>query len=480
MLQIVSIQSINQISLYLITLLFMTIIKGAFVFFMVYCIIRIFKNLSSDYKHLLWFFVICGLLVIPIASTFAPILNFRVLSDVASLPAQPDAVTSLSVPVRTINHGLSWSSWALIIWVTGIVVSSLRILIGKITLFHLAKRAHTKVDEKYMHILMKLKKELGITKEVILLKSKKCTIPFTCRIFKPIIVLPYDMDDWPKERIRLVVIHELAHIRRKDNLTQFIARMICSLFWLIPFVWIAYSNLYLEQEKAADSFVIQTKAEPVDYAKQLLCFACCTREHIMLAGLFLSKGRKMLLEKRIENVLNFKRDNTLLKEGRTLKTIKLILGVILILTVFVFIGNCVTTKKDYVQDKLSTEDITGIWWVNTKMPYDKWILKEDRTHYIYHYLDQKENLPSVTSKFTIDDSWVDRKGNKFFKVHAIEFYRGIPGIHVFAIWKINESGTVFELNSYADWDRREGDLEKYPAEVNPNPLDSTYFIYYRK
>jgi len=156
----------------------------------------------------------------------------------------------------------------------------------------------------------------------------------------------------------------------------------------------------------------------------------------------------------------------------------LILGVILIFVVLVIVGNNVTIKKAYAQEKPSIDDIVGIWWVNTKMIYDKFILPTNGTRAIYHYLDQKEHLPSLNLTFTIEDSWVDKDRNKYFKVHAIQDLRGMPGFHFFEIWKINEAGTVFELNSYEDALRREGDPDKYPAGINPHPTDSSYFIYY--
>jgi hypothetical protein len=114
-----------------------------------------------------------------------------------------------------------------------------------------------------------------------------------------------------------------------------------------------------------------------------------------------------------------------------------------------------------------------------KNDIDKFILPTNGTVAIYNYLNQKEHLPTAHGTFTINDSWVDKDGNKLFKVHIIEEFRGMPGVHVFEIWKINELGTIFEVNSYADWERCEGDPDKYPAGINPHPTDSSYFIYYR-
>jgi len=72
MLEISVIQSINQISLHLLSILFMTSVKGAFVFLIVYFLIKSLKKLSPEYKHLLWFFLIFGFIIIPIISMIEP------------------------------------------------------------------------------------------------------------------------------------------------------------------------------------------------------------------------------------------------------------------------------------------------------------------------------------------------------------------------------------------------------------------------
>ncbi|UCB46444.1 MAG: M56 family metallopeptidase, partial [Spirochaetota bacterium] len=442
-------------------------------FLVVYFIIHILKKLSPEYKHLLWFFVICGFIIIPIISVYAPVLNFNVLN----LPAQTQTILPLTGPFRGINHGLSWSFWAMIIWIVGIVIFSFRILIGKITLSYLAKRAHSNVDEKYTHILRELEKELGITREVLLLKSRKIKVPFTCKVFKPIIVLPFDADDWSVDRIRVVLTHELAHILRKDNLTQFIARMICSLFWYLPFVWIAYSNLYLEQEKVADSFVANTEAEPADYAEHLLSFARYTSNHIMPAGLFLSRGRKMMLEKRILSLLNFKKDSVLSKGQKKMKIKYFILVVILVSAFIVLVGSCETSKKAHVA--IEEGELYGSW-VNEEMVFDKMVIHSDGTLLLTRFVDS--NLPTYTFMITTKDSWSDKNGNKYFKSRITQYIDERPLCQSFILMRINEPGTVLELNINFDAGLYEDDIpENYPNEINPGSYDSdSYWMYYRQ
>jgi beta-lactamase regulating signal transducer with metallopeptidase domain len=197
--------------------------------------------------------------------------------------------------------GLHWSFWVLLLWFTGMLISSFRIIIGKISFFHCRKKDHFHELKQCGHLLNQLSKKMRTHKETVLLKSKKCKVPFASNIFSPIIVLPTEIENWPSEKIRAVLTHELAHIHRRDYLTQFIARMVGSIFWFMPLTWVAYLNLHLEQEKATDSTVVYTGVKPTDYASQLREFAYSQRKRFLHVGLFITKGKKMVLEKRILN-----------------------------------------------------------------------------------------------------------------------------------------------------------------------------------
>jgi beta-lactamase regulating signal transducer with metallopeptidase domain len=466
MLQIADIQSINQISLHLLSLLFITTLKGAFVFVIVYLILQTLKNFSPGYKHLLWFFVICGFILIPVISMLAPVFQFNVLrlhkergelyriftsllwpqinhSEAIHGVAKSDSAISSEI-IKTITPGLSWSSWALILWVAGIVSSSLRIIIGRIVLISLSKETHSNVGQRYLHILKTFQKELGITQKVVLLKSTKCNVPFTCNVCKPIIVFPSDIDDWPADRFRVVLTHELAHIRRKDNLTQFIARIICSIFWFMPFVWIAYSNLYFEQEKAADSFVVNTEVKPVDYAEHLLGFARYTRNNNMLAGLFLSRGRKKILEKRIVNVLSFERNNAL-SRGLKTRTKDFILIALLISAFIALLGSCATTKK-----AISTEDLLNALsgtWVNAEYeykgdsgPHQKIVIYPDGKYEFYGLV--SHDTPGGKGTFSIMDRWTDSKGTIWYRCRGRDLC--LKGTF-YEVGKISDSGKYREI-----------------------------------
>ena len=86
----------------------------------------------------------------------------------------------------------------------------------------------------------------------------------------PKILLPAAANAWPDQRIRVVLAHELAHVRRNDWLSQLSAELLRALYWFNPLVWLASRRLREESERACDDAVLETGVDAPAYATHLL------------------------------------------------------------------------------------------------------------------------------------------------------------------------------------------------------------------
>ena len=73
---------------------------------------------------------------------------------------------------------------------------------------------------------------------------------------RPVILLPRESVNWSKGRFEAVMLHELAHVRRGDSISQLLVLAVCALYWFNPVVWLCARALRSEAEMAADDTVL--------------------------------------------------------------------------------------------------------------------------------------------------------------------------------------------------------------------------------
>jgi len=140
--------------------------------------------------------------------------------------------------------------------------------------------------------------------KVVFKVSDRLSSPVTWGWKKPIVVLPTCYTTWDSARLQRVLIHELAHIRRKDWPTIFFVRVICSVLWYLPAVWFIARKIDWYAELACDDSVVQKLNCRAEYAGDLLDISANSK-HDLFA---LSFNRSSRLYQRINSVLDGSRD----------------------------------------------------------------------------------------------------------------------------------------------------------------------------
>jgi hypothetical protein len=131
-------------------------------------------------------------------------------------------------------------------------------------------------------------------------------MPLTWGALRPSILLPAEADAWPEERRRVVLLHELAHVARRDCLVQTLAAVCCAAYWFHPGAWWAARKMREEREQACDDRVLAAGARASDYAGHLLDVARAYRTPLCAAAIAMAAPSQ--LEGRVRAVLEPRRD----------------------------------------------------------------------------------------------------------------------------------------------------------------------------
>jgi len=159
---------------------------------------------------------------------------------------------------------------AALIWLIGMMIALARILATQIYLRQMTRKMTTCENSLPLKILENLRRDYQIKYPVKLLVSKISASPMTWGFWRPVVSLPTESVHWPDERLRVVLAHELAHIKRRDCLTQGLAQLACTFYWFNPLAWLAARQMRAEREKACDDFVLNAGARPAEYANHLV------------------------------------------------------------------------------------------------------------------------------------------------------------------------------------------------------------------
>jgi len=201
---------------------------------------------------------------------------FVALLGVAGLPFIGDVRTGYSLlPAGTARPVLTLPGHVGVLvflgWLLVTCAAMARLAIG---LWHLLelRRNCVAVDAAELHpTVRKTVAELGSSRSVTLATSERVNVPAAIGFFKPVIVIPaWALRELPSDKLNIILLHEFAHLRRWDDWTNLLQKMVRAAFFFHPAVWWIESRLSLEREMACDDQVLAATADARGYAECLI------------------------------------------------------------------------------------------------------------------------------------------------------------------------------------------------------------------
>lgn len=278
----------------------------------------------ASLRHLAWLTAFGALLVFPAAALIAPprfsiaaapsaavesAAPRHVATDLAAAPPSVVAAASPVGPAKPLRASLpapgpkAIAAWLFAIWLAGVLLALLRLGGAAFALKRLRRESRPHVFDPEATPRLDVER-----RECELRLSLSGAGPLTFGLFRPVILLPKASLGWPRDRLRAVLLHELAHVRRRDSASQALALVVAALYWPNPFVHLAARALRREAEMAADDAVLGAGMKPSAYAGELLRLASEFRGRAAIAGV--AMAQQSALEARVKSVLSLKPSRT--------------------------------------------------------------------------------------------------------------------------------------------------------------------------
>jgi beta-lactamase regulating signal transducer with metallopeptidase domain len=159
-------------------------------------------------------------------------------------------------------------------------------------------------------------REIGLSKVPRIWMGSAIQSPAVTGVFRPVLLLPADFEDTlSPEETRLVLKHELTHIRRGDLPLNALLCLLLALHWFNPVLWIAFFKSRQDREAACDARVLEREAIPqrVAYGHTLLKVETAFHHPGLGLGFVGIFQNSAVLRSRIESLLNQPNPHPLMK-----------------------------------------------------------------------------------------------------------------------------------------------------------------------
>ena len=172
-------------------------------------------------------------------------------------------------------HGVPWSTLLAFAWALGASGVVLHLGLGVRRARCLVRRARCDEVEPFANVVSAVARDTGVRADVAI--SDDVDAPAVAGLIRSVVLMPRAALGWSKERWKLVLLHEFAHVARRDCLAGAIAELACAMHWFDPLAWLARRRLRRERELAADEDVLAAGHLASDYAAHLLAIATASR-----------------------------------------------------------------------------------------------------------------------------------------------------------------------------------------------------------
>lgn len=254
----------------------------------VWALLQLFPKRDSRTNFVIWFSTL-------LATALLPVLSFY-LEQRPAAPSETPAVFTVST---------SFASYLFFGWVAIALAGLARVVLATFQLRRLRSNAAPVAMELLPADIRSLIDDAQKSRAVSVLVSERLEVPTAIGFRKAAVIFPaWMLENTPAEELKYILLHELAHLRRRDDWTNLAQKILKALLFFLPSVWWIERRLSLDREMACDDAVLVHSGTPAGYAE---CLAHVAERSFLRRQIALAQaavGRVRQLTERVTRILD--------------------------------------------------------------------------------------------------------------------------------------------------------------------------------
>ncbi|MBN1969812.1 MAG: M56 family metallopeptidase [Candidatus Delongbacteria bacterium] len=265
------------------------VINSIWIGLVISIIVKILNPSSVDLKKR-YIFYLFSLFSIPFISLFFTVINTSVLTSFLDNSFGIFLEKDSPIIVKIVSA----------LWFSGFLITISRYLTSFLLLKFRFERSLYEATDAIKNSLLLYKSKLKIFSEVSIYLSDKIISPVAYGFFKPMIILPIEIvTGQDPDFIKSYIVHELAHISRKDNIVNFLQIVLEIIMFYHPMVYTLNSKIRNIREMLTDELSVEILEKKDIYIKSIAHLVLNDKNHFM--KLSASGGS---VKSRIERLMN--------------------------------------------------------------------------------------------------------------------------------------------------------------------------------
>lgn len=290
-------------------------VKGSALLLTGLVVTQLMRRASAASRHAVLAAVCAAVLVLPLVRVMTPEWGVSWMpSWLTSSPDTPAVVPAALTSAATVadtpspSNGPAWvwvnaGQLVLMVWALGTMA-----LLVRLGFAHRRMRTFQAMTRPAGSVRLQQRFETVAAwsgrPDVELREAPSGWMPVTWGLRRVTVALPVDAATWPQARVDAVLVHELAHVSRRDAWWQMLAEVTVACWWWHPLVWMIAASLRSERERACDDQVLAFGTRPTDYASDLVELVSDSGGEAMPQEAVLAMARRSNVEGRVMAILN--------------------------------------------------------------------------------------------------------------------------------------------------------------------------------